>query len=99
MDIIDEVYYTLLGQLIPEAALPWVENAFAPGSDCDIHITKIYEARNRLQERLHAAEEDPDLECILDASVSIQHILCRMMFLCGAQYQGVISTQESPQIR
>ena len=85
MDTIDEIYFSLLGQLEPEAALPWVENAFAAGSECESHLIKIYAARNRLLERLHVEEDDEDLECIMDSFLSIQYTLCRKMYFYGMQ--------------
>ena len=85
MDMVGRIYYSLLGQLEPEAALPWVENAFEPGSECEANLIKIYDARNRLLERLHISEEDEDLECILDSFLSIQHSLCQKMFFYGLQ--------------
>ena len=85
MDTIDEIYFSLLGQLEPEAAMPWVENAFTAGSECESHLIKIYDARNRLLERLHVEEDDEDLECIMDSFLSIQYTLCRKMYFYGMQ--------------
>ncbi len=35
MDFYDKIYYTLIGQMEEDAAIPGVPNAFAPGSECD----------------------------------------------------------------
>ena len=86
MEMVDKIYYSLSGQLEPDAALPWVENLFASGSECEAILSEIYAARNRLQERLNAGEEDSDLECILNSFLSIQHILCREMFFYGLHF-------------
>ena len=86
MDIIDEIYYSLLGQLTPESAYSWIENAFIPESECETCLLSIYDARDRLLKRLHIENEDCDLECILNSFLTMQHILCRKMFTYGMQY-------------
>ena len=35
MDYYDNIYYSLIGELDEESALPIVPNLFAPGSACD----------------------------------------------------------------
>ena len=33
--ILEDIYYTLIGELVPECQVPGVENAFASGGICD----------------------------------------------------------------
>ncbi len=75
MDLYDEIYYTLIGQMADQG-LSWVPNAFATGSDCDEAYTRLIQARDRLLERL-GREEDPDLSIMLDEMYDITHALCR----------------------
>ncbi len=76
MDLYDQIYYSLIGELTEDAALPWVENAFAPGSECDAAYDRTLDARSRLLDKLGAAS-DPDLEQILGEMAVIQRALCR----------------------
>lgn len=79
----EEIYYTLLGEMDGRYVLPGVENAYAPDEECDRLYTEIIAARDRLRDRLGVSDEDPDLECILDNSLTIQRILCEKMFRYG----------------
>ncbi len=82
MDLYDEIYYSLIGELTEEAARPWMPNAFAPGGECDAAYHRLLEARNRLLQKLHTGE-DPDLEQMLPEMDTIQRSLCRqVMGLC-----------------
>ena len=85
MHTFDDIYYSLLGEYTPEYALPWVENAFAPGSLCDQALTQIWDARRRLSLRLGTDEEDPDVMDILNAYEQIQKELCRRMYRMGKE--------------
>ena len=82
MDTFETVYYSLLGELEEGYALRWVENAFAPGSECDRAYSRIDAARERLYARL-GCDTDPDVEEILSSQLEIQLTLCRKMFACG----------------
>lgn len=74
----DQIYYTLLGEAV--SPVSGIENAFAPGTECEQYLLEIQEAYHRLCHRLHSPEEDPDVEIILSASMSITDILCRKLF-------------------
>ncbi len=78
MDFYDQIYYSLIGELEEDATLLWVENAFAPGSECDEAYTQLLDARNRLLEKLGTAS-DPDLNQILSEMAIIQRTLCRTL--------------------
>ncbi len=64
MDLYDEIYYSLIGELTEEAALSWVPNAFAPGGACDAAYHRLIGARNRILQKL-GSDEDADLEQML----------------------------------
>lgn len=76
MQFYDEIYYSLVGEMAEDSALPWVPNAFSPGSECEQAYTRLLAARDRVNQKL-GAEEDPDLEQILQEMLVIQRILCK----------------------
>lgn len=82
---IQRIYLTLTGQLIPGAEVPGVPDAFCEGSECDRLLDEIYEARNRVQERL-GGEDDADLERILGGYEAMQEVLCLEMFRLGLRW-------------
>ena len=84
--VVEAVFDALCGEAIPEACVPGVENAFAPGSPCDSHYEAAMAAYARLRHRLCSGEEDEDVECILTALRSITRELCLRMFICGAAF-------------
>ncbi len=77
MDLYDEIYYSLIGELT-EAALPWVPNAFVPGGECDAAYHRLIGARNRILQKL-GSDEDADLEQMLTEMDTIQRSLCRQV--------------------
>ncbi len=76
MDLYDDIYDTLIGNFIPEYALPWVPNAFTQGSACEQAYRRMMEARDRIEERL-GTEDDEDIHCMLIEMDTIQRLLCR----------------------
>lgn len=66
--------------------VPGVENAFAPGAPCEGYYKEILDAYCRLCFRLGDLEEDPDVEAILSASMSITDILCQKMYEYGEKF-------------
>ncbi len=76
MDFYDEIYYSLIGELEEGAALPWVGNAFGPGSECEQAYTRMAQARDRVLDKLGAGD-DPDLSQMLTEMETIQRTLCR----------------------
>ena len=81
----EQIYGTLLGELLPEYAVPGIEDAFAPGSFCDKKYAEMRDAYQRLCLRLGVRDEDPDLEIIVDSLTDIQHCLAEKMFRLGTQ--------------
>ncbi len=78
MDLYDEIYYSLIGELTADRALPWVDDAFAEGGVCHGAMLRLDAARQRLLERL-GREEDRDLDELLSASEEITRLLCRQI--------------------
>jgi hypothetical protein len=80
---LEDIYYTLLGEMSPPYAVPGIENAYAPGGECDQYYNEAMEAYQRLRERLGVQDEDEDIEIILGNFLGIQRILCEKMFRYG----------------
>ena len=76
MQFYDEIYYSLVGEMAEDSALPWVPNAFSPGSECEQAYTRLLAARDRVNQKL-GAEEDADLEQMLQEMLTLQRILCK----------------------
>ncbi len=80
MDLYDEIYYSLIGALTSEAALPWVNNAFGEGSECAASYDRLVEARNKVLEAL-GQDENPDLDTMLAEMDRIQYALCHQIIM------------------
>ena len=81
------VYELLIGEGIPDADDPIVENMFAEGRTCDRFYGEVYDANRHLCERL-GVEEDKDVETIIKALLDISRLLGEKMFLYGMRYQS-----------
>lgn len=81
---IRDVYQSLLGNMI--VPVPGVENAFAPGSICDRRYSDMLDAYARLCARLGVADEDEDVEMIINSLLSIQNELCMKMYEYGGKF-------------
>ncbi len=84
--LIDNIYDSLQGVLIPEARIPWVKDLFIPGSPCDCTYAEMLRTYERLRDRLGVRDEDPDVEIIISSLMEIQRILGQEMFRCGVEY-------------
>ena len=78
MNISELVYESLIGELI--VPIKDVPNAFEHGSYCETRYQQVLEAYERLRGRLGVADEDPDIEIIIDSLLEIQRKLCLEMF-------------------
>ena len=78
MNISELVYESLIGELVDP--IKDVPNAFEPGRYCETRYQQVLEAYERLRGRLGAADEDPDVEIIIDSLLEIQRKLCVEMF-------------------
>ena len=83
-----DVYFTLLGQYGPAAAVPGVPNAYGPDSACTRHYDRMHEYRERLWQRL-GSPEDEDLENLIGCLEDIQRELCIQMFCQGQRFPNV----------
>lgn len=93
-EISDQVYDTLLGNLIPAYRLPWVENIFEPGKPCHEAYGEMLRAYERLCERLGEADEDQDVEIIINSLLRYSKISAKKMFKYGMQYQKMQDAEE-----
>ena len=80
-------YDCLTGQVLPEYSIAWTENLFEPGKPCYEHYQAALDAYARLRQRLGAANEDADVEQIIDALLRYSRIVGVEMFACGRKYQ------------
>ena len=80
------VYESLSGHLADTYRVPGIENAFAPGTPCEMLYRDILLAYFRLCQRLGVEEEDADIEIIMNSFLDIERILCLKMFDLGAKH-------------
>ena len=85
MDMVERVYYTLLGQMA-DGAVCGVENAFVDGCPCMQRYGNMLDAYERLRKRLGVNEEDEDVEIIINALLDNQQELCYLMYRYGAEF-------------
>ena len=79
----EDIYLTMIGQLV---AGPWedkVQNLFGPGMPCDRLYNRVYDLKIRLNKRLGVFDEDPDVELMIDTLLEIGEIQSYEMLLCG----------------
>ena len=88
-----DIYLTLTGQLIPEAAVPGVPDAFAEGTACTRLLEDTYDARDRIELRL-GVTDDWDLECMIRGFEGMQAILCMEMFRLGFRAGGSLAAKQ-----
>lgn len=91
-DLAETVYESLLGLLLPDCALPWVENIFVPGQPCYESYETMRTAYSRLLLRLEEIDEDPDAEEIIDALLTYSKIIGLEMFRYGTAYQKILDS-------
>ena len=80
------VYDTLADLLVEPCRVPGVENAFTPGSPCDLLYIQVYKAKQRICHRLDV-ESDPDVELLIQNLEEISRILGRKMYACGSRLE------------
>ncbi len=84
--LIKDVYDTLNGTMLPEFAVPGVENVFAPGTNCDRWYEQMHEAYARLRKRLGVVDEDMDVEEIISALLDVGQEMAMKMFVYGVGF-------------
>ena len=87
MDIAEQVYETLLGTLVTEYSVPWVEPIFVPGYPCFEAYSNMHRAYERLRERLGVTDEDVDAEEMIDSLLEHGRLLAMEMFRYGMLYR------------
>lgn len=61
-----------------------IQNEFSEGSECDKLYEEVYEAKQRISQKLHkAGEEDADVELIINHMFDICRIVSAKMFEYG----------------
>ena len=80
---IENIYYTLIGQMQEEFCVPGIENLFVDGSECDLAYDEMLEAYERLKNRLGIQNEDADIEIIINSLFKIQRLVAFKMFEYG----------------
>ena len=86
MALAEQVYDCLLGQIVSEKALDWVENIYTDGSEYDRNYAAVLAAYRRLCRRLGVNEEDDDVETIINAMLRNEEIIALKMFESGVRY-------------
>ena len=74
------------GAIDAKPPFEWVENAFAPGTLFSEAYEDFALAREHLCERFGMAEDDDDLELIMNGLLKLEEDLGRRMFLYGFRY-------------
>lgn len=77
------IYYTMMGEM--EIPFPGVEDEFAEGRTCGNLYGEVFNANMSLCDRL-GAEEDPDVETIINDFLTINRELCLKMFEYGKRF-------------
>lgn len=85
---IEDIYDTMIGELIPEFCVPGIHNEFEEGEPCERLYEEVYNAKCRISEQT-GFEEDPDVEIIIGNMFDIQKILCKKMFEYGVKYHSL----------
>lgn len=83
---VEDIYDSIQGELL--IPVPGVENAFAEGSLCHQLYQDMLDAYARVCERLGCADEDQDVETIINSLLTIQKELCRRMYFYGCKFSS-----------
>ena len=84
IDFKEYIYSSLLGLLTEPHSE--VEDLFTEGKKCEMLYTKVYDACQRLYERL-GNFEDEDVEIIVNAMSEIQKEVALKMYEYGAKFK------------
>lgn len=85
----EQIYNQMNGmyveECIPEDVKGIVQDEFTDGSACDTAYKMVYEAKQRLNDRL-GTDEDKDIEIIIDNMFQICKQLSMKMFDYGSKF-------------
>ena len=105
-DFVCDVFDTVYGLMLPEFAVPGVEDLFGKGKPCLTIYTEVNKAYLRVCERLGIGPEfgfppeDHDLNEILNGMDDICRVVGYAMFRYGMEYQkGIPPTGEPPALQ
>lgn len=93
-DISQWVFESLMGHLIPEYRLSWVENIFVPGSACYAQYSRMYDAYDDFLGRSASEAMNEAVETMIDALLDYGRIAAMEMFVYGRQYQKMMDRGE-----
>ena len=85
-DYMEWAYETMAYGLMEGYRMPGVENEFMPGHYALDEYGKVYDAYERLRDRLGVVDYDDDVEIIINAFFAMQRNLCFRMYRYGAQF-------------
>ena len=85
-DFVEDVYYSVVGELSEEYRVPGVDNVFERGMRCDILYEDMLAAYERLRDRLGVEDADDDVEIIISALMDIGKETAMAMYRCGAKF-------------
>jgi len=88
----NQVYDTLVGNLVQECCLDWVEDICVPGQPSYEKYREMLEAYERVCERLGVTNEDHDVEIMINALLERGRILALKMFEYGRKYEKMRNT-------
>lgn len=86
-EIDERVYDSLAGNLLPEYSLSWVEDIYVPGHPFYEAYSTMWDAYDRLRDRLGAVDEDEDVEIVISSLLKYGKIAAMEMFRYGRKYQ------------
>ena len=86
LTLAEHVYDCLLGQILSETALDWVESIFTDGSEYNRNYAAVLAAYGRLCQRLGTDEEDDDVEVIINSMLDNEKLIALNMFELGMRY-------------
>ncbi len=81
----ESVYFSVTGELTE--ALPWVSGVSGSRDTYDQAWQELDNARARLCQRFSIDWEDPDMEAMLNAILTLEKDVARRMFLCGCHFK------------
>ena len=86
--VVKKIYETACGLVIPECAVPGVENLFATGKPCQLLYKEVSERCVQVCEKMGIhSDDDQDLYLLLNSMDEICWLVAQEMFRCGMEYQ------------
>ena len=83
--VAEVVYDILMGDRVEHPSIIPVENLFEEGSTCERLYSEIFDANERLCQRLGVQGEDEDVEMIIGSFFTMMRIVGERMFYYGGK--------------